>query len=68
MPEGGGVEREQGRRGRALAGFAQTNLFIFPDWKKLFGPCTFAESHGLYYASWLRGAFCHSVKPGLYIS
>lgn len=50
--EGGGEgEREEGGD---LAGFAQTNLFIFPDWKKLFGLCTFAESHGIYYASWLN--------------
>ena len=48
-----GVERGQGRRGGGLAGFAQTHLFIFPDWKKLFGLCTFAESHGIYYVSWL---------------
>ena len=48
-----GVARWKGRRGGGLAGFAQTHLFIFPDWKKLFGLCTFAESHGIYYASWL---------------
>lgn len=49
-----GVEQGKGRRGRALAGFTQTNLFIFPDWKKLFGLRTFAESHGIYYASCLN--------------
>lgn len=46
-----GVEQEQGRRSSASAGFAQTNLFIFPDWKKLFGLCTFSECHGIYYTS-----------------
>lgn len=62
-----GVGREPGRRGRALAGFAQTYLFSFPDWKELFGLCTFAESHGLYYTSWLppQLPFCHSVKTQL---
>lgn len=49
-----GVEQGKGRRGRELAGFTQTNLFIFPDWKNLFGLCTFAESHGIYYASWFH--------------
>lgn len=49
-----GVEQGRGRRGGDLAGSAQTNLFIFPDWKKLFGLCTFAQSHGIYYASWLN--------------
>lgn len=47
------VEWWKGGRGGDLAGFAQTHLFIFPDWKKLFALCTFAESHSIYYASWL---------------
>lgn len=51
---GVGVEQWKGRRGRELAGVTQTNLFIFPDWKKLFGLCTFAESRSIYYASWLQ--------------
>lgn len=47
-----GVERQGGRRGGDLAAGAQTNL-ISPDWKKLFGLRAFAQSHGIYYASWL---------------
>lgn len=48
-----GVERQGGRRGGDLAAGAQTNLLISPDWKKLFGLHAFAQSHGIYYTSWL---------------
>lgn len=56
-----GVERWKGRKGGDLAGFTQTHLFIFPYWKKLLGLCAFAESHGIYYASW-RDRFLSVVQ------
>lgn len=63
-----GVGQEPGRRGGALAGFAQTNLF-FPDWKKLFGLCGICrESRYLLRFLNPQIAFCHSVKPSLYFS
>lgn len=63
-----GVGQEPGRRGGALAGFAQTNLFFSRLEKAVWAVRICRESRYLLRFLNPQIAFCHSVKLSLYFS